>query len=732
MEKITEIFKNSKWISSSPVKNTESVVYYEKEFELHGELSKAELYITACGVYSAELNGNIVSMPLAPGFDSYLYKMPYQVYDVNNSLFKGGKINTLRVCVARGWYGWFKDERAVKNSDIRAFKAVLALKYKDNRCEYIATDNQWLSFGFKCVKSDIYNGEYFDASAKKSDIKNAVEISCFENDLLTLYDGDEICENERIVPVAEIITPLNEYVIDFGQEITGYVEINIPDGAVSEGDIIDISHAEMLDKFGNFYNENYRGAKAELTYVCKSGKQKYKPLCTFFCFRYIRLNKRPENINKNNFRAVVVHTKLERTGYIESSSAILNRFVENVIWGQKDNFLDIPTDCPQRDERLGWTGDAQIFCRAANYNFDCERFFRRWLKMLECEQSAFGCTPDVVPNVSCRKTFSSVWSDASVIVPWEVYRAYGDKRFLEEFYPVMERHIRAIGEATSTRFLWTGSGVYGDWLALDGNNGYYGASDKDFISSAYYAYSLQLTILAGKELGKDVSEYLDLYNNVRNAVINTYTPKTQTECVLALYFNLTNDKKVIAKRLAEKIRQAGNSLQTGFVGTPYLLFALSENGYTELAYELLLKEDYPSWLYPVKCGATTVWEHWDGRNENGDFWPPEMNSFNHYAYGAVVAWIYSVAAGITPLESGYRKIKIEPNATDKLQFLSVRFKTRYGEVFSAWKHVSDYLEYEIFTPVEAVVVIENDEYKLSAGERRIFKIRKNRKSAVAG
>ena len=730
MDKIIDIFKNSKWIATSLVKDRESVVYYEKEFKLNGELSKAELYITACGVYSAELNGNIVSMPLSPGFDTYLYKMPYQIYDVTGSLLNDRCLNVIRVCVARGWYGWFDDERAIQNSGKRAMKAVLAIKYKDNRREFVSTDNSWLTFDSKCLRSDIYNGEYFDATREKSGIKQAEETDCFENDLLTLYDGAEICENENIAPIAEIITPLNEYVIDFGQEITGYVEIDIPDGIVSDGDVIDISHAEMLDKHGNFYNENYRDAKAKLTYVCKSGKQTYKPLCTFFGFRYIRLDKRPKNINKNHFKAIVVHSKMERTGYIESSSKLLNRFVENVIWGQKGNFLDIPTDCPQRDERLGWTGDAQIFCRTANFNFDCELFFKRWLKMLKLEQNATGFTPDFVPNVSCKKTFSSGWSDAGVIVPWEIYKAYGDKRFLEEFYPVMEKHIKAIGEISSTRYLWTGGKAFGDWLALDGKSGYYGSTDTDFISSAYYAYSLQITISAGKEIGKDVSDYIELYNSVRNTFINTYTPQTQTECVLALYFNLTNDKKVVIERLVSRIKQAGNSLQTGFIGTPYLLFALSENGYTELAYDLLLKEKYPSWLYSVSCGATTVWEHWDGRNENGDFWSPEMNSFNHYAYGAVVAWIYNVAAGITPLKSGYREIKIVPHATDKLQFLNVRFKTRNGEVFSGWKRNQNYTEYKISTPVDATVVIDGNEYRLFAGEQKTWKVNEKDKSIV--
>lgn len=710
--KMQETFKRLSWIQTDRAKGRDDVVLYKKFFKTEKKVEKALLYITCCGTYYALFNGVRISEPMAPGADCYPYRMPYNVYDISDLISEN---NHISVSVARGWYGWYRREKLVDEAQKRSLKAAIFLTYEDHTSACIPTDESWGVCLGKCVESDIYNGEYYDANREEENFAGVTTARLDADGILYESDGEKVCEQERLSPVRWFITPKGEYVVDFGQNITGYLELNL---TAKRGETIEISHAEELDKEGNFYTENYRKAKAKLVYVCKDGEQSYKPMHTFYGFRYVRLDKKPQNVTAENLTAVVVHSELKRTGYIRTSDSLLNKFFENVIWGQKDNFFGIPTDCPQRDERLGWTGDTQVFCRAANYNFDCEKFYAHWLKMLKLDQAAYGFTPNIVPDVYGWKGFSSGWSDASTVVPWEVYRAYGDKRLLAEMYPVMKRQVDGITETTTTPYLWTGGDQMGDWLALDcPKECLQGGSDRDLIASAFYAHSTKLTILAGKELGEDTAEYEKLYENIVKAFCARYShPQTQTECVLSLAFDLAEDKKSTADLLARKIVDCGRHLQTGFLGTPYLLHALSENGYGDLAYELLLRREYPSWLYSVKCGATTVWEHWDGKKENGEFWSADMNSFNHYAYGAAADWIYGVAAGITPLEAGYKKIKIAPLYTDRLDFLEVSYHTRQGEVYVKWNRNGEKVDYRIKTPCETLVVIDGKGVSVEKGE----------------
>lgn len=712
MEKMQDAFMRAKWIQTEIADGRDGVVLYEKAFNCEKKAVKARLYITACGVYCAFVNGVRVSEPMAPGFDCYPFRMPYFVYDITDSVSEN---NVIAVSVARGWYGWLRDKKSSVNSEKRSMKAAVAVIFDDGTEQVFATDNSWTARRWNCVSSDIYDGEFYDASRERKNPQPVTETALEEDGRLILSDGERICEHERLTPVRSFVTPKGEYVIDFGQNVTGYVEFSVTARA---GETLEISHAEELDKNGDFYTDNYRSAKAKLTYICKDGTQSYKPLHTFYGFRYIRLDEKPDGTDEKNFVAIAVYSDIKRTGYIETSDETLNKFCENVIWGQKDNFLDIPTDCPQRDERLGWTGDAQAFCRAANYNFDCEKFYARWLKMLRCEQKRYGHTPNIVPDAKGWEGFSAAWADAATIIPWEVYRAYGNEKLLAENFPAMKRHVDSITESTATPFLWTGGDQLGDWLGLDAPAGSLkGSSDEDFIASAFYAYSTKLTVLAGKELGENVEEYERLYDGIREKFVETYPePETQTECALALVFGLAADAKKTAARLADKIVSCGGHLETGFVGTPYLLHALSENGYTDLAYSLLLREEFPSWLYSVKRGATTVWEHWDGKDENGNFWSPEMNSFNHYAYGAVVDWIYGVAAGITPAKPGYKKIKIAPAPTERLNSLRVRLYTRQGLVYVGWSREKGKTKYEILTPAQTEIVIDGQTYNVAAGK----------------
>ena len=388
---------------------------------------------------------------------------------------------------------------------------------------------------------------------------------------------------------------------------------------------------------------------------------------------------------------------------------LLNKLFENVIWGQKSNFLDVPTDCPQRDERLGWTGDAQVFIRTACLNFDAERFFTKWLADLAADQREDGAVGHVIPNV-LHQSGSAAWDDAATICPWAVYLAYGDPNILRAQFASMKKWVDYITAHTTTRDLWTGGEHYGDWLGLDAPSGSYkGSSREDLIASAFYAHSTALVIKAGRVLGQDISAYEALYERIVRAFRQAYPVyQTQTECTLAIYFALAEDTQKAADQLAQMIRSCGTKLQTGFVGTPYLLHALSAHGYTELAYDLLLRREYPSWLYPVTKGATTIWEHWDGQMENGDFWSSDMNSFNHYAYGAVADWVYTVAAGIQTVEEkpGYAAVRIAPQPDKRLDWLEASVETRHGLVRSRWEKQRDMWRYEIETPVEAEVVID--------------------------
>ena len=479
-----------------------------------------------------------------------------------------------------------------------------------------------------------------------------------------------------------------------------------------KGEAVELSHAEVLDKNGNFYTENYRSAKAKYLYFCRDGAQRYKPKLTFYGFRYIRVDRFPggaETAAPENFTAIAVHSDMKRTGYLSCSDPLLNKLFENVIWGQKGNFLDVPTDCPQRDERLGWTGDAQVFIRTACLNFDAERFFTKWLADLAADQREDGAVGHVIPNV-LHQSGSAAWDDAATICPWAVYLAYGDPNILRAQFASMKKWVDYITAHTTTKDLWTGGEHYGDWPGLDAPSGSYkGSSREDLIASAFYAHSTALVIKAGRVLGQDISAYEALYERIVRAFRQAYPVyQTQTECTLAIYFALAKDTQKTTDQLAQMIRSCGTKLQTGFVGTPYLLHALSAHGYTELAYDLLLRREYPSWLYPVTKGATTIWEHWDGQMENGDFWSSDMNSFNHYAYGAVADWVYTVAAGIQTVEEkpGYAAVRIVPQPDKRLDWLEGRLETRHGYVFSRWTRQEGMWRFDIETPVEAEITVD--------------------------
>ena len=712
----------AKWIKPSQEMGEVCPVFvreFDRSREWGRQIAKAELKVTALGVYEAVLNGKRVGdYVLAPGWTSYKTRLQYQVYDITKLLEDE---NLLTVTVGKGWYrspipGWITEEGKAQRAAVPAgLLAEITVTDTEGNSFVMGTDESWKAGESKIRFSEIYDGETFDASFEAGEYLPAAVFD-WTTDNLIPQEGEVITEQEYVKAASVFTAPNGETVVDFGQEVTGYLQFTVDAKA---GDMVEISHGEVLDKDGNFYNANYRAAKAKIYYTCCDGVQTYKPKMTFFGFRYIRLDQFPGTPKPELFYAIAVHSDMKRTGYLRSSNPLLNQLFSNIIWGQKGNFLDVPTDCPQRDERMGWTGDAQAFVKTASYNYDVDRFFTKWLADMAADQLPNGSIGHVVPTLYVGSG-SAAWDDAATICPWQIYLTYGNKEILARQFDCMKKYIGFITDTTKDAWLWTGGEHYEDWLGLDAPVGSYkGSSRADFIASAFYAHSTSLVVKAGKVLGEDVSFYEELYRNIVETFRKTFTDyRTQTEHVLAVHFHLAEDPQKTADALADMGVSCGSKLQTGFVGTPYLLHVLSSYGHTDLAYTLLLRTEYPSWLYPVTKGATTVWEHWDGIMENGDFWSTDMNSFNHYAYGAVADWVYEEAAGIHTVEEapGFERVRIAPQPDTRLEWLEASIDTRKGLVRSLWKQEEGRIRYEITTPSPAVIVIDGVETEVGPGE----------------
>ena len=684
---------------------------FRKDFSVSKQVSSARLFITARGVYEARLNSKRVgNFIMAPGWTSYHNRIQVQTYDVTDMLQKD---NSLVIELAEGWFFRLKEPMP------KAVIAQLHIEYADGSADDIGTDESWLVAKSRLRFCHLYDGIKYNAALSPVFKYRAKIAKDNSQRLLIMQEGEEVKEQERLNVKEVITTPKGERVLDFGQNITGYLEFSVN---AKKGDRVSFSFAEILDKKGNFYNDNYRKARALYKYTCKDGKQTYKPNLTFYGFRYVRVDSYPGEIDPKDFTAVVVHSDMKRTGYIESSDTTLNQLFSNIVWGQKGNFLDIPTDCPQRDERLGWTGDAQVFIRTASYNYDVLKFFKKWLNDVKAEQYEDGAVPDFFPSIYPRKPrISTAWGDAIAICPWQCYLTYGDKEIIESMFEPVCKWADYITKNTTKQYLWFGGSHYADWLELGGKYGKVkGPTRDDLVASAYYANTVSLVIKMGKVLGRDVSRYEELYKNIRSAFIKEFGDefRTQTEHIMALQFELTDKPQAVADSLARLIHSQGDMLQTGFVGTTYILHVLTRYGYKELAYTLLLRKEYPSWLYPISKGATTIWEHWDGIKPNGDIWPASMNSYNHYAYGAVGDWMYGVMAGINTVEEapGFEKLHFAPVPDNRLDWFKAEIETVHGKVSSRWWHENGRVNYEIITPVEATAEIDGKAYTLSAGK----------------
>jgi alpha-L-rhamnosidase len=687
--------------------NVEPEFLLRKSFEAHGDVRSARIYATSLGLYELELNGaRVGDMLFTPGWTSYKHRLQYQTYDVTEMLQKGP--NTLGMSLGNGWYkgnlGWSHQRNIY--GDRRAGLLQLLIRYADGSEEIIKTDRSWQSLLGPIQMSELYHGERYDARLEQlgwstntfdSSEWNTVEVLDHKKDIIIAQENDPTRVVEEIKPLKLIMTPSGETVIDMGQNMVGWMKFRVE---AEQGTRIVLQHAEVLDQEGNFYTDNLRTAKQTIEFICNGqGIESYEPTFSFQGFRYVKVEGYPGQLMLDQFIGKVIHTDMEPTGSFECSNPMINQLQHNIIWGQKGNFLDVPTDCPQRDERLGWTGDAQVFVRTAAYNYNVAPFFEKWLKDLSADQLDSGGVPFVVPHVLGEKDYSSAaWGDAAVICPWNIYLCYGDKRILETQYDSMVAWVEYIHSQGNEEYLWNTGFHFGDWLGLDAKeDSYKGATPEDLIATAFFAYSTSLLKKIAAVLGKeeDVSKYGHLLERI---IVNFnqefITPNgrlvapTQTGHVLALMFDLVDEvtRKRLAHTLAEYVKENNYHLTTGFVGTPYLCHVLSSNGYHDVAVKLVLQEEFPSWLYSVGKGATTIWEHWDGIKPDGSFWSVDMNSFNHYAYGAIGDWLYQEVTGLQMDEGqpGYKHIHIKPNMQSGLSYARTTHESMYGTVISGW------------------------------------------------
>ncbi len=733
----------TEWIGTQE-HDVKCIPVFRKEFVLPAEemkqytyesrkIKKARIYATALGSYEIELNGQRVGDEwLAPGFTSYNKHLLYQTYDVTSML----KCQNV-ICVTLG-SGWCHSRisKSVFKCDL-ALLMQMYVEFDDGTVINIYTDDTWKYTGSPFIMSDIYDGETYDATRQisGSDIfgfddtewKRAETIS-YDKSHISAQIHEPVRIIEKIKPVKIIKTPANETVIDFGQNMVGWAAFNV---AGKLGDRVIFDHAEVLDRDGNFYTENMRSAKNIVEYVLSgNGTESYHPHFTFQGFRYIRVLSFPCEVTLEHFEGLVIHSGITRTGSFECSNQDVNQLFCNIIWGQRGNFVDIPTDCPQRDERLGWTGDAQVFVRTAALNYNVYNFFAKWLFDLWCDQDENGGVPSFIPKTMPGERRSSAWGDAACICPWELYKAYGDSSILKVQYNSMKKWVEFIYEQICAQggnpYIWNTGSHYGDWLGLDAQQGsYVGATSKDFIATVFYANSTDILVKTAKLLGyaADAEKYQKLYENIIEAFRYEFvTPSgrlsenTQTAYSIALYFNMVKDRKRAASHLAKLVTENGGKLTTGFVGTPYLCHALSENGYADLAFGLLLQTEYPSWIYSIRQGATTIWEHWDGIRPDGSFWSAKMNSYNHYAYGAIGDWMYTKIAGINYDEGdpGYKHIVFKPYYDKRLAFSKASIISMYGGISAGWEKCGDgSVKYDIKVPHNTTATVVLPDGKVS-------------------
>jgi alpha-L-rhamnosidase len=703
--------------------------YLRKEFRLEKPVRKARLYATARGVYEMYVNGARVGEDvLAPGWTDYRRRVQYQTYDVTGLLAEGR--NVLGAVLGDGWYAGFvgfdpKHRGAHYGSRLHLL-AQLEVEYEDATTQAVVSDGSWKCSTGPILYSDLLVGESYDARKEMTgwsepDFDDSewypVGVEEINGTPLVAQPDEGVRVTEELSAKAVTEPKSGVYVFDMGQNMVGWVRLKVEGEAGTE---VTLRHAEALNPDGTIYTTNLRFARATDRYVLRSaGEEAYEPRFTFHGFRYVEVTGYPGEPPLEAITGLVVHSATPPAGSFECSSPMVNKLQSNIVWGQRDNFLSIPTDCPQRDERLGWMGDAQIFVRTAAFNMDVAAFFEKWMVDVEDAQSTEGAFPDVAPLFGERsEAFLSrgapAWGDAGVIVPWTIYKTYDDSRIVKRHYNAMTRWMEYLRRANPDLLRRNEMGNnYGDWLSPRGDY-----TPKDLLATAYWAYDARLMAEMAEAIGRheDAKGYEELFEEIRGAFNEAYISPdgriegdTQTCYVLALYMDLLPEelRPAAAGHLVRAIESEGWHLSTGFVGVGYLCPALTETGYADVAYRLLSNETYPSWGYTIRNGATTIWERWDGWTEENGFQSPNMNSLNHYSLGSVGEWLYRYVAGIDldPRTAGYGRIVIRPHPGGGLRNARGEYDSVRGKIVSAWSIDGDQFNLGITIPPNTTATV---------------------------
>jgi alpha-L-rhamnosidase len=689
---------DARWIVPEMDKDAHPAL--SRKFELTGPVASARAYVCGLGLYEMQINGNKAGDEyLTPHFNAYQKWLQYQTYDVTNLLRQGE--NRVEVGLGNGLYkgrfGFDGHSEQLYGKEF-ALLCEIHVTYEDGSTAVLASDTSWTAGRSRVMGGNLYDGEAYDATFESLEVFT-VRQGDLGYDRLTARLSLPVIVKEERKPIEVIHTPAGETVLDMGQNMVGWIRFRTH---APKGTVIRLQHGEVLQD-GSFYRDNLRTAKAEYIYTADGSEAVVRPYFTFYGFRYVKIEGWPDELNPDDFTGCVLYSDLEEIGSFETSNPLVNRLFLNALWGQKGNFLDVPTDCPQRDERMGWTGDAQVFSGAASFNMDSYAFYCKYgYDMGREQEERDGMVPMVVPATNVQGGGSSAWADAATIIPWNVYLHSGDKAILEQQFDSMKGWVDYIiraDEGSGGRRLWTVGFHFGDWLALDGSNpdSPMGGTDTDFIASAYYCYSSRLVAKAAQVLGRDdlAAYYGRISEEVKTAIEDEFISKngrlaldTQTAYAVALYMDLVPEafRTRVVDGLVKRLKIDRNHLRTGFVGTPYLNSALSDNGCDELAYTLLLNDDYPSWLYAVKLGATTIWERWNSILPDGKIGSTGMNSLNHYAYGAIAEWMYRTIAGINPTEEapGFRRVELTPRPDFRLKWAKAKVDSAAGTYKSEW------------------------------------------------
>ena len=715
-------------------KNIFSPIFF-KEFNLNkAQIKRARLYITGLGLYRAFINdGRVGNSFLTPGYNDYDYYLRYQTYDIKNLLKEK---NSIEVHMGDGWYkGRFGLPRyGFKNDQIFGDEyklcAQIMIEFEDGEIQNILTDETWKVKHSQEISNSIYDGEEIDYTYENKTVEEV--ISSNENYNLLPDFGSLIIEKNVLNPEL-YISPKGEKILDFHQNMVGFIRFK---GHLNRNQELKISHGEVLQQ-KCFFNENYRTAKPILKYKGDGNDRIYEPKFTYFGFRYALI----EGLNivdPKDFEGIVIYTDLEETLKCETDNKKINQLIKNTLWGQRGNFLDVPTDCPQRDERLGWTADSQVFLNTACYNIDSYNFYKKYIKDLRGDQTMYynGDIPMYSPSLKKQPiNGGAIWADSATIIPWNLYMNYGDILLLKNSYPLMKDYVDSLiskDTAQGGKNLILEGFCYGDWLALDGmtESSSSGSTDLGYIMSVYYYVSVSILCDAAKEIGKndDYNNYNQLKEKIYNAILEEFyspngrlTINTQTGYILALYYKIYREgqKDAIIKGFLERLHLDQYKLKTGFAGTPLILLALFDNGLDSEAYRFLYHHKFPGWIYSINLGATTVWERWNSLLEDGTVNGNAMNSFNHYAYGSVCEAIYSRIVGLKNLSPGWKKVLIQPHLNYRLKKINFTYDSISGRYEISWNYdeYKFYLNVSIPNGAEAKIILpDNKEYNVGQGE----------------